>query len=138
MLFGVLAASVILLSGCLPDPQRLQLQQRLAQLAVARLGLQQSPPQTTSNCDQVADVKSHLAGEPGLVNEQPAWSELRASVDALQAVCGQAVLLEQPAADSAVLVAARARWQQGIQRELLIACEHLRRAAAALGNATPC
>jgi hypothetical protein len=134
----LLSGWLLLAAGCLPDPQRLQLEQRLGQLAAARAGLQQSPPQTTSNCDEVADIKSHLAGEPGLYGEQPAWSELRAAVDALQAVCGQAVLVEQPAPESAVLTAARARWQQGIQRELGLACEHMRQAAAALGSAPPC
>jgi hypothetical protein len=130
--------SGLLASGCLADPQRLQLAHLLGELQQDRAALGQSPPQITSTCDQVADVKSRLAGEPGLGTIQPAWSELRASTDALQAVCGQAILLAAPAGDSAATQAARARWQAGLARELDVACQHLRQAAGALDQAPPC
>lgn len=132
LMLGLLGA------GCLPDPQRLELGGLFDRLLVARSALGQSPPRTDATCDDVADVKSHLAGEPGLEHEQPAWSALRASTDALQAVCGQATLLEQPYMPTATLSAARARWQAALERELGVACDHLRQAADALGRGTAC
>jgi hypothetical protein len=134
----LLAAAVVLSAGCGSSPQRLQLAHLLERLATARAGLAENPPLTGANCDDVGDVKSHLAGEPGLDVERPAWVELRASSDALEAACGQADLLEQPAGSSPAVFAARARWQAGLQHELDLACEHLRRAAGALQQPAPC
>jgi len=137
-LLGILLGLSVLASGCLADPQRQQLGRLLGELQQDREALGQTPPHITSTCDQVADVKSRLAGEPGLGTIQPAWSELRASTDALQAVCGQAILLAAPAGDSAATVTARARWQAGLARELDVACQHLRRAASSLDQGPPC
>ena len=137
----VLLASVLLVvvTGCLVDPQRTQAGQLLDRLSSARAALMQTPPPTGFPCDDVADVKSRLMGEPGLVDVRPAWPALRAAADALEAVCGQAVLLAVPVGDtSAALVTGRARWQDGLQRQLDLACDNLRSAAAALGRATPC
>jgi hypothetical protein len=83
-------------------------------------------------------VQTRLFGEPGLVDVQPGWTQLRDAADALQAVCGQTALLAQPSTDSPAIVQARVRWQAGIQREMALACDHLRHAAAALDRASPC
>ena len=47
-------------------------------------------------------------------------------------IAHQDILLAQPSTDSPALLAARERWQHGIQREMAVACDHLRAAAAAL------
>ena len=94
--------------------------------------------QPQQSCDVVGNVQTKLYGEPGLSNVQPAWTNLRDAADALQAVCGQSRLLAQPFNDSLATQQARQRWQQGIQREVSIACDHLRDAAAALGRSAPC
>ncbi len=86
----------------------------------------------------VGDVQTRLYGEPGLTNVQPAWSRLRQAADALQTVCGQAALLALPSSGSSAVEAARQRWQDGMQRDLSLSCEHLRAAAAALDRASPC
>jgi hypothetical protein len=130
-------ALMLCLGGCLPDPQREQSGDLLDQLAMARLQLlQQVAP--SDACSRLGDVETRLYGEPGLVEVQPAWSQLTGAAHALQAVCGQGSLLAEPSTDSPSSQAARQRWQQGIQRELGIACDHLRAAADALGRQTPC
>jgi hypothetical protein len=128
---------LLLVSGCLADPQRQQTSNLLDQLTQVRqqLGAQATWAQA---CPGVGDVETRLNGEPGLISVQPAWSELADAAHALQAVCGQTRLLEQPFLDSLPSQAARARWQQGIQHEMGVACDHLRAAASALNRATPC
>ena len=127
-----------LIAGCLAEPRRVELAQLLERLVVARAALSATPPRTESICDDVGDVGSRLEGEPGLVDVRLVWPALRASADALEAVCGQAVLLQQPSTESAAMLAARQRWQRGIGRELLIACERMREAATELGRSAPC
>jgi hypothetical protein len=135
----LLCAAVCLVSGCLANPQRDQAGQLLEQLTHAREQLvAQPPPPPAEACQAVGDVETRLYGEPGLVNVQPAWSQLADAAHALQAVCGQATLLAQPGLDSAALTAAQQRWQQGIQRELGLACDHLRAAATALDRSVAC
>jgi hypothetical protein len=67
-----------------------------------------------------------------------AWLALTDAAGALQAVCGQSTLLGQPTNESASLAQARERWQQGIQREIGLACDHLRIAAVTLGRDRSC
>jgi hypothetical protein len=86
----------------------------------------------------MGDIETRLYGEPGLVEVQPAWSRLANAAHALQAVCGQTALLAQPITGSPALERARAEWQQGIQRETDVACDHLRAAAIALNRRAPC
>jgi hypothetical protein len=133
-----LVLALLLVTGCLPDPQRVQSAGLLEQLVVARAMFGEQPPRLEPACNAVGDVQSRLYGEPGLADVRPAWPELRAAAEALQAVCGQNTLLGQPSNDSLALIAARQRWQQGIQRELGVACDHLRAAAVALSRAAPC
>jgi hypothetical protein len=128
-------ASTLFLTGCLADPQKVQSVDLLNQLARAR---EQFADQPQLACDVVGDVQTRLYGEPGLTAVQPAWANLRDAAAALQAVCGQSTLLAQAFNESAASQQARQRWQQGIQREIGIACDHLRDAAAALGRAAPC
>jgi hypothetical protein len=123
--------------GCLPDPHRAQSVELLDRLATARGMFAERPPRADEACQAVGDVQTRLLGEPGLVDIQPAWTQLRDAADALHAVCGQNMLLGQPSTESPAMVQARARWQQGIQREMSLACDHLRRAAAALAHTTP-
>jgi len=129
--------ALVFVGGCLPDPQRQQTNDLLDQLSSARQRLVQQAPLDTA-CPVVGDVLTRLNGEPGLSGVQPAWSQLADAADALQAVCGQSTLLGQPSTDTAAAQAARQRWRQGIERELGVACEHLRSAAAALNRAAPC
>jgi hypothetical protein len=134
----VLVAGVCLLaSACLVDPQRAQTADLLDRLAAVRVRLGQNPPPTDA-CVEMGDIETRLYGEPGLVEVQPAWSQLSNAAHALQAVCGQATMLAQPITGSAALEAARAEWQQGIQRETDVACQHLRAAAVALERRAPC
>jgi hypothetical protein len=133
-----LTAAVALLAGCLADPQKLQSLDLLDRLTSARVMLAERQPSADKACTMVGDVQTRLYGEPGLVEVQPAWTALRDAASALNAVCGQSTLLALPSNDSPVLVQARARWQQGIQREMGVACDHLREAAAALRRPAPC
>src|SRR5438067_7050841 len=126
------AALAWVAAGCLPDPQRLQSVALLDQLVSARATLGQQAPQYDEACNAVGDVQTRLSGEPGLVDVRPAWPALRDATVALQAVCGQTTMLSQPTTDSLAVAQARARWQQGIQREIGLACDHLRQAARAL------
>jgi hypothetical protein len=129
---------MLLVSSCLADPQHGQSVDLLDGLSTARGVLSQQPARLEEACNAVGDVQTRLYGEPGLVNVQPAWSQLRHAADALNAVCGQATLLDQPAAESAAIRAAHQRWESGIQREMAVACDHLRAAAAALNRDAPC
>jgi hypothetical protein len=131
----VVLALIPFAAACLQNPQRVQSIDLLEQLVDARSKFAQQPQQA---CDLVGNVQTRLYGEPGLTNVQPAWANLRDAAEALQAVCGQSTLLAQPFNDSFATRQARERWQQGIQREVGIACDHLRNAAAALGRSAPC
>jgi hypothetical protein len=132
-----LLALVVVTAGCLPNPQRDQAGQLLDQLTSARQQLTQPPPPAEA-CQAVGDVETRLYGEPGLVGVQPAWTHLAEAAHALHAVCGQGTLLAQPSLDSVAVEAARQRWQQGIQRELGVACDHLRAAATSLDRSLAC
>jgi hypothetical protein len=129
--------ALLLLGGCLANPQRDEAGQLLDQLTHARAQIADASAPLEA-CTTVGDVETRLYGEPGLVGVQPAWSQLADAAHALQAVCGQATLLAQPSLDSAAVAAGRQRWQQGIQRELGVACDHLRAAAAALDRGAGC
>jgi hypothetical protein len=128
----------VVLTGCLSDPQQLQSVDLLDRLANARELLAEQRPPADEACDTVGDVQNKLFGEPGLVEVQPAWTALRDAASALHAVCGRSTMLAQPSNDSPALIQARTRWQLGIQREMGIACDHLREAAAALGRPARC
>jgi hypothetical protein len=132
------AATLWLTAGCLPDPQRLQSVALFDQLVAARATLSAQPLQAQPACTTVGDVQTRLTGEPGLADVRPAWPALHQAAQALQAVCGQDMLLSQPTTDSMAISQARERWQQGIQREIGVACDHLREAATALDRAQPC
>lgn len=125
-------------TACLPDPQRAQTVDLLDQLTAARTMLSQQPPRLDPACTMVGDIQTRLYGEPGLVEVGPTWTQLRDASNALQAVCGQASLLTQPSTDSPSMQAAHTRWEQGIEREMGVACDYLRQAASALGRAAPC
>ncbi|MCA1647677.1 MAG: hypothetical protein LC797_20180 [Chloroflexi bacterium] len=127
-----------LTAACLPDPQRGQSAALLDQLVAVRATLGAQPLPQEDACNTVGDVQSRLSGEPGLPDVHGTWPALRDAARALQAVCGQSALLTWPATDSVVLGQARQRWGQGIQREIGIACDHLRAAASALDRAPPC
>jgi hypothetical protein len=124
-----------LATACLQNPQKVQSVDLLNQLASARQQFSQQPQEA---CDVVGNVQTKLYGEPGLTSVQPAWASLRDAAEALQAVCGQSTLLAQPFTDSVATLQARQRWQQGIQRDIGTACDHLRNAATALGRSAPC
>ena len=104
----------------------------------ARVLFAEQPPRVGEACNVVGSVQNRLYGEPGLSEARPAWSALLAGAQALQSVCGQSTLLGQPTNDSKTLVQARQRWEQGIQHEMGVACDHLRDAAVALSRAAPC
>jgi hypothetical protein len=127
-----------LAAGCLPDPQRVQSVALFDQLVSARATLSEQTPQAEPACTAVGDVQTRLIGEPGLVDVRPAWQALRDAAQALQAVCGQTTLLGQPSTNSPASTQARDRWQQGIQREIGVACDHLRQAAVGLDRPIPC
>ncbi len=133
-----LATLVALNAGCLADPQRLQSVALLDQLISVRVTLSTQPIQPEPACTRVGDVQTRLTGEPGLAEVRPAWPALHAAAEALQAACGQNALLSQADTGSAALMHARERWQQGMQREIGVACDHLRAAATALDRAQPC
>ena len=133
------ATLVFAATACLPDPQRLQMVALFDQLATARTMLTQQTPQATDQaCTTVGDVHTRLTGEPGLVDVRPAWASLNQATQALQAVCGKNTMLAQPSTDSVAAKQAHERWQNGIQREMSTACDHLREAATALDRARPC
>jgi hypothetical protein len=127
---GLLGAS------CLADPQRVQSVQLLDRLTQAQAGLVAQPPSEQA-CTNVGDVQTRLFGEPGL-DVQPAWAALRDASRALQAACGQRLLLVDTTRSTPTSHAERLRLQQGTQRELALACDHLRSAATVLGQPTPC
>jgi hypothetical protein len=129
--------AVALTTACLPDPQRGQAADLLDRLTLVRLKLGEFPPPPEA-CNDVGDVETRLYGEPGLTEVRPAWSELANAAHALQAVCGQDALLLQPVTGSLALESARERWRAGQQREMSVACDHLRAAASALGRDAPC
>lgn len=134
---GALLGLTLVLTSCVADPQRAQSVDLLDRLTTARGMLDQQTPLEEA-CTAVGDVQTRLYGEPGLVDVQPAWARLRDASNALQAVCGQTTLLLQPATGTSEVQAAQQRWQVGIQRELGVACDHLRAAATALDRGTPC
>jgi hypothetical protein len=127
-----------LATACLPEPQRLQSVTLLDQLTTARAMFGQQPVNADLACNIVGDVQTRLYGEPGLAELRPAWQALGQAAEALQAVCGQHNLLEQASTNSPTELQARQRWQAGMQREIGIACDHLREAASALDRPTPC
>jgi hypothetical protein len=133
-----LLMGLVIGSACLPDPQQMQMRRLLDELVEARAALSEQPPRMDVACDTVGDVASRLSGEPGLVDVRSAWPALNAAAEALQAVCGQDRLLEQPFEPTAAMLAARARWQQGVAHELAASCAHLNEAARALGRAESC
>ena len=129
---------LLLLSvACLPNPRRAQTLELLGRLNTVRMMFTEQPLRLNEACAEVGAVQTRLSGEPGL-HDQPGWSDLRDAADALNAVCGQDTLLSQSSTDSPATMSARTRWQQGIQRELGVACDHLRLAASALGRSAPC
>jgi hypothetical protein len=130
--------TVVLTSGCVANPQRLQTVALLDNLVGARSMLAEQPPRANPACTMFGDVQTRLYGEPGLSNVQPAWSALRDAATALNAVCDQNTLLKQPSNGSVALLDGRTRWQLGIQREMNVACDHLREAAVALQQQPPC
>jgi hypothetical protein len=131
----VAAALLLVLSACLPDPQRMQSERLLDQLVEARVALLSQPPDQP--CAMVGDVETRLTGEPGLI-DVPAWQALHNAAEALLAACGQSRLLAQPVESSTAVLSARARWQQGLSTNLGTACRELNTAAAALGRSQPC
>jgi hypothetical protein len=137
-----LALVLLLLTGCAPDPARLQSVALLDRLVQARtmFGEQQArvDARLDDACNVVGSVQTRLYGEPGLSEVMPAWQDLRAAAQALQSVCGQSTLLGQPAHDSQVMAQAHQRWEVGIQREMGVACDYLRAAAESLNRASPC
>jgi hypothetical protein len=133
-LLGLLAIG----AGCLADPHRVQSVELLDRLTQARRLITEERSTADDACNMVGDVQTRLFGEPGLSDVQPAWTQLREAADALQAVCGQSALLAQPSTGSPAMVQARGRWEAGIQREMALACDHLREAAAALDRGSPC
>ena len=68
----------------------------------------------------IGDVQTRLFGEPGLVDVQPGWTQLRDAADALQAVCGQGMLLTQPTIDSPAIAAAQRNAGEGAETAQLI------------------
>lgn len=134
-LVAVLALSA---ASCLPDPHRSQMLDLLGQLSAACGMLADEPPQVDQACKTVGVVQTRLYGEPGLADIRPAWPELRDAATALSAVCGQDALLAQPSTHSPAADSAQQRWRQGVQREMGVACDHLRAAAAALNRDVAC
>jgi hypothetical protein len=129
---------VLMTTGCVADPHQLQMRDLLDRLTAAHALFAEQPPRVDAACNVVGDVQTRLYGEPGLTEVQPAWPRLRDAADALGAVCGQNVLLAQPSSGAVSIEAARQRWRKGIEREMGVACEHLRAAAAALNRGAPC
>ena len=69
----LLLAACLITTGCLADPQRVQMGRLYDQLVSARADLTAEPPRTDTACDSVGEVESRLWGEPGLVDVKPAW-----------------------------------------------------------------
>jgi hypothetical protein len=130
--------ALLLLTGCLPEPQRIQTNGLLDKLVMARAMFGEQPPRVDAACNVVGDVQTRLWGEPGLAEIRPAWPALRDAAGALQSICGRSTLLAQPTNGSLVLAQARQRWEQGIQHEIGVACDSLRLAAVALARPSPC
>jgi hypothetical protein len=135
-IIGVVSLT-LLSTACLPDAQRTQSTQLLERLTQARSAFT-AQQDADDACTSVGDVQTRLFGEPGLVEVRPAWAALRDAAWALQSACGQTTALAQTTSPAASSEAARARWQQGIQRELSVACDHLRDAADALTKPRSC
>jgi hypothetical protein len=125
-------------TACLPDPQRTQTGELFDRLTTVRKLLGEQPPRIDEGCGLLGSTSTRLYGEPGLAEIRSAWVELGDATYALQAVCGQDKLLAQPSTGSPAIVAAQQRWQQGMQHEMGVACDHLRTAAVALSRAAPC
>lgn len=134
---ALLVALVAYGTGCVADPQRAQSAQLFQRLVDARTTLDAGATFEDA-CTDVGDVETRLFGEPGLGDLRPTYNALKDAAQALHAVCGQRELLGLASADTQATREARARWQQGVERELTVACGHLRVAASALGRATPC
>jgi hypothetical protein len=134
----VIALIVPMTVGCLADPQRLQSVELFDRLVIARQAFSAQPTGDADACTAVGDVQTRLVGEPGLSGRQLPWAALLDAAEALEAVCGQATLLGQRSNGSPAMIVARQRWERGIQRELDVACDHLRVAAVALNRARPC
>ncbi len=134
----VLILAVLLLTACLPDPQRTQMARLLDQLIEARTALREQPPRIDAACDTVGEVENRLWGEPGLVDVKPAWPAMRSAADALLAVCGTNRLLQQPFEPTAAMLEARQRWQVGAVTQLDVACRSLTEAGQALGRGQVC
>jgi len=139
---GIAGVLLLILTGCVPDPARVQSAALLDRLVLARTMFSdqqvRSDPRLDDACNVVGNVQNRLYGEPGLSDVTPAWADLRAAAQALQSVCGQSTLLGQPANDSLALAQGRQRWEQGIQREMGVACDYLRAAAVPLSHPSPC
>ena len=133
-----MSAVALLSPACLTNPHTTQMVDLLNNLIAARSMFAQQAPRIDDACNVVGVVQTRLYGEPGLVDVQPAWQHLRDASDALSAVCGQSQMLAQTSTGSPSIEAARQRWQQGIEREMGVGCDHLRAAAAALNQAEPC
>jgi hypothetical protein len=133
-LFAVML--LVMCTACLPDPRRMQMARLFDQLVEAHTTLRVG--QLDPACGNVGDVATKLSGEPGLVELRDVWPSLRAATDALQAVCGQARLLAQPFDSTPTMLQARERWQSGLNHELRVACDELKRAAVALERPAGC
>jgi hypothetical protein len=133
-----LGAALALVVGCAPNPQRVQSVELLGRLVGARELFLAQPPRGQEACDTVGEVQTRLNYEPGLTYVRPAWDALSQAAGALQAVCGQSIMLGLPTVDSPAVVVAHQRWQASFERENDVACDHLRAAAAALDRPTPC
>jgi hypothetical protein len=135
-------ALLLLLTACAPQPARMQSGALLDKLVLARTMFAEQQARVDARlddaCNVVGSVQTRLYGEPGLSEVMPAWQDLRAAAQALQSVCGRGTLLGQPGNDSQVLAEAHQRWEQGIQREMGVACDYLRAAAVALNRTSPC
>jgi hypothetical protein len=134
----VVAILALLGSACLADPHRLQSVDLFERLVSARGMFMERPPRADEGCTTVGEVQTRLFGEPGLSEERSTWVALRNAAGALQSACGQSAVLAEPSTGTPILTLARERWQRGIQREIGVACDHLREAATALNRPSPC
>ena len=138
MRVAVLSLLCLSASACLPDPGHAEIGQIFDQLVGTRGMLAERPARVSDGCTLLGTASTRLYGEPSLADIKPGWSELQTSAYALQAVCGQSMLLAQPSTGSPFIVAAHERWRRGIEREMGVACDHLRSAAKALDREAPC